>query len=421
MSRMQDPVSERQNSMEIGPAIKLSLPRYIEFLQILLRIPTPRMREHECMRFLGRALEHSGVKVDYFEGEGLGEPTPDGPPLNLIARRQGSGGGKSLLVQAHMDTVPPGDECRWVDGPWSGRIADGRIYARGAHDDRVGAAMIWMVADLLSQLEIRTRGDLYLLVTTEEEYSSGGMRAYAKRPESVRPDAHLAIDGNQTHYCMAGHAGALTFEVTIEGKWGSIFHQQPDLETNPINLAAILVAQLEGFQEQVRTRFAAMPHDPRWWEPLVAVTEIVSSGWFSNVPERCVVRGFGNVLPPMGLDEYKRLFEEFVGSWAAGFAWLRERPPTVSWGPVEVPSSVISEDSEFYRMLAACHEEHFRMPLRPRYTGGWGDMVLLGCPNLIFYGPGAGGGDHSYNEYFELADLGPILNVLLTLTVRWTS
>src|SRR6476620_1588057 len=132
---------------EIVESIRLSTATYTQFLQDLLRIPTPRMREHQCSRFLGDALERCGLEVEYFQGEGLGEPTPDGPPLNLIGRRKGSGEGKSLLLQAHIDTVPPGDEYRWTDGPWSGRIVDGRIFGRGAHDDRVGAAMLWMVAD----------------------------------------------------------------------------------------------------------------------------------------------------------------------------------------------------------------------------------------------------------------------------------
>ena len=113
--------------------------------------------------------------------EGLGEQTPDGPPLNLIGRRQGSGGGKSLLLQAHMDTVPPGDESHWTDGPWLGRIADGRIYPRGTHDDRVGVAMIWIVADVISHLEILTPG----LISTGHERG----RILQRRNEGVCEEA----------------------------------------------------------------------------------------------------------------------------------------------------------------------------------------------------------------------------------------
>jgi acetylornithine deacetylase/succinyl-diaminopimelate desuccinylase-like protein len=46
-------------------------------------------------------------------------------------------------------------------------------------------------------------------------------------------------------------------------------------------------------------------------------------------------------------------------------------------------------------------------------------MRLLGCPNLIFYGPGGGGNDHNYNEYFKLADLAPMLKTLVSLVLRW--
>jgi hypothetical protein len=85
----------------------------------------------------------------------------------------------------------------------------------------------------------------------------------------------------------------------------------------------------------------------------------------------------------MGLDEYKRPFEEFVCSWAAGFAWLNERPPAVSSASVEVPSS----DSEFYRMLAACHREDFGNAA-PQVHGRVGRYGAAGMsePDLLWTG-----------------------------------
>src|SRR5262249_11761968 len=127
---------------ELGQKVDASLDRYTAFLQQLLHIPTPRMQEHAAVRFLGAAFAEAGLKPDYFEGEGIGEATPNGPPLNFFARSEGAGGGRSLMLEAHIDTVPPGNEAEWNGGPWSGRIENGRIYARGAHDDRVGTAML---------------------------------------------------------------------------------------------------------------------------------------------------------------------------------------------------------------------------------------------------------------------------------------
>jgi acetylornithine deacetylase len=403
----------------LAECVDASLDRYVDFLQRLLRIPTPRMREHAAVRFLGEALAAARTPITYFEGEGVGELTPDGPPLNLFAVRKGSGGGKSLLLEAHIDTVPAGDETRWSASPWSGRIENGRIYARGAHDDRSGTAMMWMIADLFAQLEVITQGDVYFLVTSEEEYGDGGMRAYMKRPDRVYPDAHLALDGNQRHFCIVAHAGALTFEVRIAGAWGSLFHRKPDQATNPIELAALFIAALREFEADYRRRTRELSPDPRWPEPMIVASDIRSASWFSNTPEDCRIGIFANVIPPMTLDSCKKLVTEFVESFAREHPWLREHPPSIRCGPLEIPAMVTAESSDFYQMLAACHQVYFDAPLRPRYLGGWGDMVLLGCPNLIFYGPGAGGGDHSYDEYFELADLAPMLKAVGALTLRW--
>src|SRR5690349_21764289 len=177
-------------SERLGTVARNNEARYTTFLQKLLQIPTPRMQEHQCLLFLAEALEASGIGVMMFEGFGMAEPLPDGPPWNLFGTRRGAGNGRSLLIEAHIDTVPTGDVTKWDPPPWSGEIRDGKIYARGAHDDRVGAAMLWMLHDLLDQCAVRTRGDLHFLVTTEEENSSGGMKAFLKHPQKVVPDAH---------------------------------------------------------------------------------------------------------------------------------------------------------------------------------------------------------------------------------------
>lgn len=419
-SEIDSPSSDISNfELEFARKVDASLDAYTRFLQQLLQIPAGRMREHASLRFLAAAMQKSGLKPVLFEGEGIGEPTPDGLPINLFACCRGNGGGKSLMLEAHMDTPPTGKEERWVGGPWSGRIEGGRIYGRGAHDDRVGTAMMWMVADVIHQLNVSLAGDLYFLVTTEEEFSSGGMRAYLKSPYRVQPDAHLALDGNRTPYCIAGHAGALSFEIRIPGVWDSVFYRSAEQETNAIKLGSELVGRIDVFEAEVRRRTRALGVDPKWPDPIVVITNVSCRGWFSNNPEEFVLRGFANVMPPMTLVEYKPLLQQFVHEFAQQHPWLRTHPPSVKWGPVQIPSMETSLESEFYRALANCHAKYFESALVPRYIGGWGDMVLLGCTNLIFYGPGGGGGDHSYEEFFELADLGPMLKTVGALICRW--
>src|SRR5689334_9222743 len=70
-------------SERLGRVARNNEARYTTFLQKLLQIPTPRMQEHQCLLFLAEALEASGIGVMTFEGFGMAEPLPDGPPLNL--------------------------------------------------------------------------------------------------------------------------------------------------------------------------------------------------------------------------------------------------------------------------------------------------------------------------------------------------
>src|SRR5262245_42742696 len=182
-----------------------SAERNIEFLRRLLAIPKPRMQEHQAVRFCADALLEAGCEVDVFAGEGIAEPTPAGVPLNVLAQRRGrggggdgggGGGGRSLLLEAHLDTVPVGLRERWSYDPWGATVVGDRVYARGAQDDVAGAALVCLVARTLAELQLSGAGDLFFLLTTEEECSSGGMRALLRRHPDLRPDAHLLVDGN---------------------------------------------------------------------------------------------------------------------------------------------------------------------------------------------------------------------------------
>jgi acetylornithine deacetylase len=377
------------------------------------------MQEHQAVRFLAKALERSGCEVEVFQGMGIGEPTPEGPPINIFARRKGSGGGRSLLLGAHLDTVPPGDLKRWTHAPWSGEIVEGRIYARGAHDDRSGAALLWMTADILQQARVRTDGDLYFLITTEEEYSAGGMRAYLDKPYRVQPDAYLMLDGNFAGECIVGHPGALSFEIAIRGPFQTAQEPATVHEANAIELMGNLARELRRFESIMRKRLEGLGTDDRWPLATVAMSEIMSHGWISNVPEHCLARGFCNVFPPLSLEQYKSDFETFVREASGAYSWLKVNPPTISWGPLEASSLIVPETSPIFVTLAQAHREAFGAPLKGRYIGGWGDPRLLGCPATIFYGPGGGGGDHTYDEYYELKDLAPTLGTVIRLVVAW--
>ena len=400
--------------------------RNIEFLRRLLAIPKPRMQEHQAVRFCADALAEAGCEVDVFAGEGIAEPTPAGAPINVLASRRGSGvgggsgGGRSLLLEAHLDTVPPGSRERWSYDPWGATVVGDRVYARGAQDDVAGAALICLVARSLAQLQLSFAGDLYFLLTTEEEYSSGGMRALLKRRPDLRPDAHLLVDGNgEPSDCIVGHPGSVSFTIRIPGPFGSAQSPAHVHHANPIEFASKLIDALRRLEDEIGNAPSPPVHGLNWPKPTIAIVGIESVGWISNVPERCDFKAWGNVIPPMTIVEYRVAVTSCIQGEASADPWFRENPPQIIWGPIDVPAMVTSMDSPFYRALGAAHAEVFGNTLRPRLIGGWGDMRLLGCDQALFYGPGGGGNCHGYDEYYRISDLNPMLRSLLYLCADW--
>jgi acetylornithine deacetylase len=404
----------------IASFVDASATQNLTFLRDLLRIPKPRMQEHEAIRFAADILRKAKCEVDVFAGQGIGETTPAGPPLNVLAHRKGRGGGRSLMLEAHIDTVPTGDVTKWTHDPWGGEIVDGLIYARGSHDDVAGAALICLVAQSLQSTNLNLLGDLYLLLTSEEEYSSGGMRALVARHSKLRPDAHVLVDGNgEPQDCIVGHPGSVCFTIRIPGPFGTAQNPTYLHEGNPIEFSTTLISALRDLEQRLRERARAHPSNPPWPDPSIAIVGIKSVGWISNVPESCDVQVWGNVIPPMTIDEYKREVTNCVLTQARGRPWIEQHPPQIQWGPIEVASLVTSMDSAFYAAVSNAHTRSFGTKLVPRHIGGWGDMRLLGSPNPIFYGPGGGGNCHSYDEHYRLSDFNPMLRSLLYLAAEW--
>jgi acetylornithine deacetylase/succinyl-diaminopimelate desuccinylase-like protein len=209
------------------------------------------------------------------------------------------------------------------------------------------------------------------------------------------------------------------FEVVFQGPWGSVLLAGPESEMNPITLANRFITEITKFAADIRNEFRQRNSDQRWPDLVFVPTAIHTRDWISNLPEECTVRFFANVMPPITLEEFRDRIAAFVETFAKRIPRLVEHPPQIKWLPPGVPSYVLPDDSRLWLELSDCHQLAFGTPLHSRFIGGWGDMRLLCSPEVILYGPGGGGGDHHYNEYFELGDLVPTLVTLGLLTARW--
>lgn len=239
----------------------------------LVRIPSHSQvptREKEVAEFLKEFLEGEGIDVR------LRQVEKDRP--NVVAVVKGSGGGKSLMLNGHTDTVPPYE----MDiPPFTPKVESGKMYGRGALDMKGGLGAMAMTLVALHRAKVKLRGDLYLAaVVGEEERSEGTEDIVLKGPK-----ADMAIVGEPTDLeIQPSHRGLEWFEVHFYGK--AAHGGQADRGVNAISMASRFVNLLES---DLLPRLKAKGSQTML-PPTANVGVICGGQQPSSVADHCVVR-----------------------------------------------------------------------------------------------------------------------------------
>ena len=161
----------------------------IETVSELVRRPSPLGAEAEAQAYVAEHLTASGLDVDVWDLDESIKALPNagdsGVPFagrpNVAGIQRGSGGGRSLIVQGHIDVVSPEPVAAWSYDPWQPTIVGDRMYGRGAYDMKSGDALNLLLPRLLRDLGIQLAGDLIIQSVIEEECTGNGALEAARR------------------------------------------------------------------------------------------------------------------------------------------------------------------------------------------------------------------------------------------------
>lgn len=204
----------------------------VRLTQDLVRIPSHKdvpFREKEVGEFILRFCEEQGFEVETQQ--------VDGPRKNILVHLQGEGGGKTLMFNGHLDTVPP---YNMVIDPFEAKIEEGFIWGRGTSDMKgpIAAMLIAMLA--IKRSGKRMKGHILFTGVLGEEEQSEGTEALVKA--SIHADG--AIVGEPSNYEYAiGHRGLEWIEIEVIGK--AAHGGVPHLGINAISKAAKLITRIE--------------------------------------------------------------------------------------------------------------------------------------------------------------------------------
>ena len=304
---------------------------------------------------------------------------------SVLGRLRGKGGGRSLMLNAHYDTVG-------VDGmaePFSARIEGGRLYGRGAYDMKGSLAASLACAEALVRSRTALAGDLVIAAVADEEYGSMGTAGIIPR---CPVDAAIVTEPTALNICLA-HKGYLWVEVETEGRAAHGSRFELGIDAN-MRMGRFL-NRLERLEQDLRHR----PPHPLVGPPSLHAALLSGGTGLSTYAASSRLKIERRTVPgetvEQAVAEIAAIVEELAAEDASFIAGVR---PFFSREPFEV-----ARDAAIVRVLDAAVRETLHR--EPAYMGDtpWMDSALLQGAGVetVVIGP-AGGGGHADVEWVDL-------------------
>jgi acetylornithine deacetylase len=422
----------------IAQAIAGSRDELVELASALIRFDTtardagdPARDEAALQAHLAGRLRAAGAEVEVWEpqpGDVRGRQIPfeldfDGRP-QLLARFPGAGGGRSLLLNGHIDVVSGEPKERWTTDPNTPVVRDGNLYGRGACDMKGGVAAMVLAAETLARLGIRLAGDLLVNTVTDEESTGAG--GIASVSHGVRADAGIVPEPTGFDVWIACR-GSVYPTIAIEGRPGHAELLQPHWRdggaVNAIEKAQIVLDAIRGLREEWRTR-SDLQH-PYLSPPDIVPTVMRAGEWSVTYPASCEITS-AVLFPPAfaDADGYgSRAMNDviqWVGRACAADPWLSEHPPAFSW-TADIPPMEIPPDDPIVETVMAASAD-VGEPSRLSGLDSWYDgatyTLAAGTPSIAF-GPRSIAWGHTIDEYVPVDDLVRCAQAIALSAVRF--
>jgi succinyl-diaminopimelate desuccinylase len=329
--------------------------------------------------YIGNYLRRLGMEVE------KDEVLPG--RANILGRLAGSDPCRRLLFESHLDTMPV--EGMEID-PFQPRIEQGRLYGRGACDDKASIAAMLQALAMVKE-EGGPRADIYFLGSVDEEYQFQGIRHFLKRGFW----AQGAVVGEPTDLdLVVAHKGMVRWRMVVTGK--AAHSSQPEEGINAIVKMAGIIQRIE---EEIQPSLHRLRH-PRLGPATLSVGKIEGGIQVNIVPDRCVIELDRRLLPGEDAGSALAPFQELLDRMKREDPQLQvsmEEPFLVDY-PLETAEGeevvVAAKDA------VAAVRGKARVKAVPYGTDG-SKIARAGIPTVVL-GPGSIAQAHTATEFVEI-------------------
>ncbi len=348
--------------------------------------------EAEIAHYLAQWLKRADLEVELVE-------SVSGRP-NVIGIARGTGGGKTLLLNGHMDTVG----IAGMTNAHQPVIKDGRMYGRGAYDMKSGlAACMIAIAEAKKQ---RLRGDVIFTAVIDEEYASVGTMDLARR---FHADGAIVAEFTELQLILA-HRGFVWLEVETIGK--AAHGSRPDLGLDAIAKMGKILVEVEKLDQKLRLN----PTHPLLGSGSVHASLIRGGQELSSYPERCTLSVERRTLPgetPESVEaEFIKIIQDIQLSDPTFNAVVRRG---IDRSPMETP-----EDAEIVQAIQQASAKVLNHPAETAGVQFWTDAAVLsaaGIPSVLL-GP-SGTGAHAVEEWVDLESVKACAEIYLATAISF--
>lgn len=418
-------------SEKMGNIFEERTEEYLDFLKSLISADTTNQehgvfgKEMNGQKVIIEKLLKMGLEVDEFEPDyndlkkyeeaDQGHDYTDRP--NVVGVYKGSGGGKSLILNGHMDTMPFDNLDKWVTHPLKPEIQDGKLYGRGSCDMKAGVASMILALETLIDKGVKLKGDVIIQSVVDEE--GGGNGSLACVDKGYKADAAIVTEPTSLEI-MPAHMGWLFYKVEFTGK---SLHSALKWEgVNAIEKAMKVMLALQ----ELERNWAIKKRHPLLPPPTINFGTIHGGMAGSVVPDYCLLDFGLHYLPTdadsegMGKEVEKEVFE-VLENVVKGDPWLKENPPKIRKYQ-EGSGYEIGQDHPIIDSISKQFTNVIGSSPTIRGCEYGSDARLLNnygrVPTVVF-GPGSIQQAHAINEYVPVDEYLKSIEILAGIIEEW--
>jgi acetylornithine deacetylase len=398
----------------------------VNLLQELVRIPSVTGKEGAVGEVVGRAFSERGLDVDTWEAtreetepyrDHVGEQSSYEDRPNVAGVRSGTAEGRSILLNAHTDTVDPGDPTAWKGDPLSGNLEGDLLYGRGSCDMKGGLVTHLVALDALSDLGLGLRGEVTVAATVGEE--NGGLGALSTVLRGYSADAAIITEPTRLALVPA-QGGSLVFRLKIPGR-----SAHAAVRDEGVSALEKFVPIFENLRELEQERNGVLSHP--LYEGVrnkvpINVGVVRAGNWASTVPESLIVEGRVGLIPGEEVDPFKDLFSERIAAVAERDPWLREHPPELEWFGGQFAPAEVDPDAPICEAVKRAHKRVTGKEPPVEGVPYGADMRLFihfgGMP-CVMYGAGDVNVAHAPDEHISVTELLTATSTVACLLAGW--